>query len=355
VLRSLEIQDFRCIERAQLDFHERGTGIVGGNASGKTSLLEAVYFLTHGRSFRTATRARLVRRGTEFLRIVAAIQTNRAELVAGAEHGHGHTQMRLGGRGVSGVSEIAEVLPIQVIDPGVHRLIDEGSARRRRLLDWGVFHVKHDFLFTWRRYQRTLAQRNTALREQLDHTVVRAWDRELVESANAIDAARSDYAAALAEEFEALGTNFLEEPVKLEYRRGWDSEQSLDEALAVASEKDRRLGTTSVGAHRADLVIRVDGVLARDRVSRGQQKVLAAALILGQIRALSRSNSSTETCLLLDDPAAELDVDKLGKLLRAIEQIRAQLIVSAVTPAGLQGIEIGRTFHVEQGRFTPML
>ena len=61
------------------------------------------------------------------------------------------------GQGVSGVADIAEVLPIQVIDPGVHRLIEEGSARRRRLLDWGVFHVKHEFLGTWRRYQRALS------------------------------------------------------------------------------------------------------------------------------------------------------------------------------------------------------
>jgi DNA replication and repair protein RecF len=355
LLRSVDIQDFRCIERAQLDFHERGTGIVGGNAAGKTSLLEAIYFLTHGRSFRTATRARLIRRGAEFLRVVANIQTERADLTAGAEHGHGHTQMRLGGRGVSGVSEIAEILPIQVIDPGVHRLIDEGSARRRRLLDWGVFHVKHDFLFAWRRYQRALSQRNTALREQLDESVVRAWDPELIDSATAIDHARTAYAAVLAREFERLGENFLGEAVELEYRRGWDVDQTLDAALNAAAAKDRRLGTTTVGPHRADLIIRVDRVLARDRVSRGQQKVLAAALILGQIRALTQEAAGSKTCLLLDDPAAELDVDKLGKLLQAIEQIPAQLIVSAVTPAGLRGIEIGRTFHVEQGRFTPML
>jgi DNA replication and repair protein RecF len=355
VLRSIEIHDFRCIEHAQLEFHERGTGVVGGNAAGKTSLLEAIYFLTHGRSFRTAMRARLVRRGAEFFRVVAVIQKQATELVAGAEHGRGETQLRLAGKGVSGVSEIAEVLPIQVIDPGVHRLIDEGSARRRRLLDWGVFHVKHDFVHGWRRYQRALAQRNSALRARLDDDVIAAWNRELAEASAGIDEARRTYASTLAEEFESLGAEFLGESVELEYRSGWDPDVTLGEALVTAIERDRRLGTTTVGAHRADLVIRVDGVLARDRVSRGQQKVLASALILGQIRALARLTGQRETCLLLDDPAAELDVDKLGKLLRAIEQIPAQLIVSSVTETGLRGIEIGRKFHVEQGRFTPML
>jgi DNA replication and repair protein RecF len=355
VLRSIEVQDFRCIEHAALEFHERGTGIVGANASGKTSLLEAIYFLTHGRSFRTATRSRLVRRGSEFFRVVAHIATDEAELVAGAEHGRGETQLRLGGQGISGVSEIAEVLPIQVIDPGVHRLIDEGSARRRRLVDWGVFHVKREFLPTWRRYQRALAQRNSALRSALDQDVISAWDRELVEAAEAIDQLRRDYVLHLATEFAALGSALLDEPVELEYRRGWDPEATLGEALLTARDKDRRLGTTTVGAHRADLIIRVEGVLARDRVSRGQQKVLASALILAQIRSLASLAGQTKTCLLLDDPAAELDVDKLGKLLNAIAQIPAQLIASSVTETGLRGIDIGRKFHVEQGRFTPML
>jgi DNA replication and repair protein RecF len=355
VLTSVEVTDFRCIERATLEFHERGTGIVGNNAAGKTSLLEAIYFLTHGRSFRTAARARLIRRGAEFFRVVARIQTEDTELVGGVEHGHGHTQTRLGGRGISGVSEIAQVLPIQVIDPGVHRLIDEGSVRRRRLLDWGVFHVKPEFLVTWRRYQRALEQRNAALRAELTQHVVAAWEQELSETAEAIDAARRDYVAHLSREFTALGSSLLEEEVELEYRRGWDAESTLPVCLHEARDKDRRLGTTTVGAHRADLVIRVDGVLARDRVSRGQQKVLAASLILGQIRALADLARQTQTCLLMDDPAAELDVDKLGKLLGAIARIPAQLIISSVTQTGLQGFEIGRLFHVEQGRFTRML
>jgi DNA replication and repair protein RecF len=355
VLSSIEVTDFRCIRHAKLEFHDRGTGIVGGNAAGKTSLLEAIFFLAHGRSFRTATRAKLIRRGADFFRIVATLESRDGQLIAGAEHGAGETKMRLGGQGVSSVSDVAEVLPIQVIDPGVHRLVDEGSARRRRLLDWGVFHVKHNFLSAWRRYQRALSQRNTAIREDLSDELIRAWDPELVEAAQAIDQLRRDYSAELAREFEKLGADFLGERVELEYRRGWDDDTSLGDALAASHPRNRRHGTTTVGAHRADLIIRADGVIARDRVSRGQQKVLAAALILAQIRCLARLSDRTETCLLLDDPAAELDVDKLGKLLRAIDETPAQLVVCSVTEAGLNGIDIGRKFHVEQGEFGSML
>jgi DNA replication and repair protein RecF len=355
VLSSVEIQQFRCIEHATLALDPRGTGIVGPNASGKTSLLEALFVLAHGRSFRTATRQRLIRRGCDFFRVVARIEREERSLVASAEHGHGATQMRLAGRGVSGVAEIAAVLPVQVIDPGVHRLIDEGSARRRRLVDWGVFHVKPGFLEQWRRYQRALTQRNAALREGLSPDIVNAWNRELIEPATFLDEARREYVASLAPVFESLASTLLEERVEVEYRRGWPDDVPLETALAEARPRDLRLGTTTTGPHRADLIIRVDGVLARDRVSRGQQKLLASALILAQIQATSSTGDSGRTCLLLDDPAAELDVDKLGKLLQAIQKIPAQLIVSSVSEAGLSGIDIGRRFHVEQGRFTQVL
>jgi len=354
VLDSIEIENFRCIERASLSFHERGTGIVGPNGSGKTSLLEAIFFLGHGRSFRSTPRAKLIRRGTDFLRVVSKLKADERSLVASAEHTRGTTNMRLGGRGVSGVAEIAEILPIQVIDPGVHRLVDEGSVRRRRLVDWGVFHVKHDFIHFWRRYQRALQQRNAALREGLDDRIVSAWDEELIGPAHQMDAARAEYIATLRPRFVELASDFLGEQVEAEYRKGW-SEDGFETSLAIARERDRRYGTTTVGPHRADLVIKVDGVLARDRVSRGQQKLVASALILAQIGVQAESRPRLPTCLLMDDPAAELDVDKLGKLLGAIAKLPAQLIVSSVTETGLKGMEIDRTFHVEQGCFTPML
>lgn len=355
MLESIQIENFRCIERASLELDPRGTGIVGRNASGKTSLLEAVFFLSHGRSFRASTRAKLIRRGADVFRVVAKLSDGERSLIASAEHGHGATQMRLAGRAVSGVAEIAQVLPIQVIDPGVHRLIDEGSTRRRRLLDWGVFHVKRDFLFQWRRYQRALAQRNAALREGLEDRWVHAWDEELTDAGARIDAARAEYAAVLSQAFVPLAADLLEEEVSLEYRRGWPQDEPLDVSLRSVYDRDRRQSTTTVGPHRADLVVRVEGVLARDRVSRGQQKLLAAALILGQVRATQVGSDSIQTCLLLDDPAAELDVDKLGKLLAQIQLLPAQLIVSSVTEAGLKGIHIGRMFHVERGRFAPVV
>jgi DNA replication and repair protein RecF len=354
VLKTLEVANVRCVERAQLEFDARATGIVGPNASGKTSLLEAIYFLGHGRSFRTLQREKLLRAGAEFLRLVASVTGSAGPTLVGLEYRSSGLQAHLGGRGLAGFSEIADLLPIQVIGPGVHRLIEEGSARRRRLLDWGVFHVKHDFLHAWRRYQRALQQRNAALRTNALSPLVAVWDVELANCATTVDEHRSAYLESFRSQFSSWAAQLVGCDVGLEYRRGWRKNLNLGEALEEARERDRRLRTTSVGPHRADLIFTVEGAPARDRVSRGQQKMLASAFVLAQI-ALRATMAERPTCLLLDDPAAELDVDNLGKLLGALTQIRAQLVVTAVSEDGLRGLPVGRRFHVEQGRVRPML
>lgn len=465
MLTRIDIENFRCIETACLEFDARATGIIGANASGKTSLLEAIYFLGHGRSFRSQSRDKLLRSGAEHFRIVArlrpesrpddapvaqadeadfddggcgdrttesacgrtpgsgAIRTGsgaipgetgaaspdpggvdggrypvegvidfdgkgttkreggyardrpatgpvqpawdlgensspgvlgRREIVAGIEYVQGVTRAHLAGRGVGGISEIAGALPIQVIDPGIHRLIEEGSVRRRRLMDWGVFHVKHEFLVLWRRYQRALLQRNTALRTAASPEVVGAWDQELETAGSVVDALRADYVERLAPYFEQIGARLIGGDVRFAYRRGWPADQDLGAALRASHPRDLRLKATQVGPHRADLAFLVEGEPARDRVSRGQQKMLAAAFILSQL-ALRVAERAPRACLMLDDPAAELDVDNLGKLLAVIADIPAQLIVTSVHQRGLRGLGIARMFHVERGRFRTMI
>lgn len=354
MLAKVSIENFRRIDSAELSFDPRGTGILGANASGKTSLLESIFFLGHGRSFRSNERNKLLGSGQSYFRVVADITTSRGQLIAGTEYAAGKTTTKLAGQSISSVADIAEILPLQLIDPGVHRLIEEGSARRRRLLDWGVFHVKQDYLHYWRRYQRALQQRNAALRAGSELSVVQAWERELGECGEIVDVARRDYALSLASHFRELVEQLLGEPSELVYRRGWPADQTLEEALESARLKDQKLRVTTAGPHRADLAFKLRGSLARDWVSRGQQKMLASAFVLSQIQ-LRSEHALVPTCLLLDDPAAELDVDNLGKLLRAIDSVPSQLIVTSVSEAGLKGMHIGRKFHVEQGRFAPML
>jgi DNA replication and repair protein RecF len=238
-----------------------------------------------------------------------------------------------------------------VIDPGVHRLIEEGSARRRRLLDWGVFHVKHEFLGVWRRYQRALQQRNAVLRSNGDEQLLAAWEGELGTAGHRVDTLRSEYASQLLPYFVGIAEQLLgAQGARFSYRRGWAAEHELVAQLIESRPRDQRLRTTTVGAHRADVAFAFEGAPARDRVSRGQQKLLAAAFILAQL-AFQAAQGAPPACLMLDDPAAELDVDNLGKLLAAVSKIPAQLVITSVHESGLEGVKLGRKFHVKQGNF----
>jgi DNA replication and repair protein RecF len=114
------------------------------------------------------------------------------------------------------------------------------------------------------------------------------------------------------------------------YRPGWAIESSLADALSKSWTYDQERGSTTVGPHRSELSVRFNGAPAKDRVSRGQQKLLAAALLLAQLTNFPRSEASIPT-LLLDDPAAELDSDRLFKLISAIADQALQLIVTSLT------------------------
>jgi DNA replication and repair protein RecF len=357
-LTRFEVRDFRCIASAELEFAPRCNLISGANASGKTSLLEAIFVLGRGRSFRTSRTELLIRRGAGDLLLTGRVEGEAwaGSRTVGIQYGRDGFEARAGGSPVRSLAELATVFPVQAIDPEVHRLIEEGPQERRRFLDWGVFHVKPSFVDQWRRYQRVLRQRNAALREQADAAVVRAWDTELIESGEVLARSRREYLQALAPAVLAMGERLLGEPVDLRLADGWSREMSLREALENNWGRDRERGTTHAGPHRADLSIRVGAELARDRISRGQQKLTAAAMLLGQLQC-DRTLGSPTAALLVDDPAAELDSDHLMTLLDVVLEIPGQLFVTALDPSlpAFGRLPEARRFHVEHGKMARLV
>jgi DNA replication and repair protein RecF len=356
-LDSLGIEDFRCIEKAELPLHGRCNLISGENASGKTSLLEAIFVLGRGRSFRTAKSETLIRMGTTAFLLTGRI---RGDGVVGRPLGLRFTkdgiEARYGGRPVNGLAELATVLPAQAIDPEVHRLIEGGPQERRRFLDWGVFHVEPGFVDHWRRYQRALRQRNAALRSNAAPALVRAWDPELIEAGELVAASRARYLEALHPHVRATAERLLGGALEISLSQGWSAERSLQESIEASWIRDRERGLTHSGPHRADVGVRFGGSPARDRISRGQQKLAASALLLGQLRCDAELGSSV-AALLVDDPAAELDSGNLERLLGEVISLPAQLFITALDPTNpaLAGLPDGHRFHVEHGKVTCLI
>jgi DNA replication and repair protein RecF len=328
-LQRVQVSDFRCLHSAELEFDPKFTLISGPNASGKTSLLESIYVLGRGRSFRTRRLDNLIRLGANRFVIYGEAGAERRTGL-GIEGSALGMRAKMGGDRVASLAELAAVLPVQIIDPEVHRLIEEGPSRRRRFLDWGVFHVEHSFVEKWQQYQQVLKQRNAALKARQPAAAVSAWDLDLVRLGVSIHEARALYVDQLAPVASDIAKRLLGLQLAMSYRSGWSRDLSLGEALRASWIHDQDAGVTQVGPQRAEITFRLDGAPVKDRISRGQQKLLASSLLMAQL-SLFPNDAQIRPTLLLDDPAAELDSERLLGLIREVTAQSVQLVVTSLS------------------------
>lgn len=320
----------------------------GCNGAGKTSLLEALHVLARARSFRTSDNRLLIRQGADVAEVAGKIQ-GPAGCHLAVRLGSGKMEIRVGERERLQAAELVSALPLQSIDADVGALVRGPPEDRRRLLDWGVFHVKHDYLARWRRFRQALLQRNVLLRSDARDGMLRTWELELATTAAEVDASRQGYLRELARSFERLGGALLEREVGLRYFRGWPEGRDLVDVLAQNRESDRTAGYTRAGPHRADLVFEIpDAQRPRWSASRGQQKLLGSALVLAQCDFASR-HLERPISLLVDEPAAELDRPHTARFVRTILGLEAQVFLATLTTDGLPLPSHSAMFHVEHG------
>jgi len=211
-----------------------------------------------------------------------------------------------------------------------------------------VFHVEPSFIGSWQRYTRVVKQRNAALRGG-PAEMARAWDGELVLHGEAVTRARARLLGMLTPYWQATVGALSDLAADLRYTPDWNQESSFTEALAFSFARDRARGVSHVGPHRADVQIRIDGRPAREVASRGQQKLLAIAMVLAQLKML-RDRTDLVSTLLLDDPAAELDGDRLARFVGEVKSLHCQLVLTSLEPNQEPFGPADRVFHVEQGR-----
>jgi len=283
-------------------------------------------------------------------------ESNGGESVLGIRKSLTETHIRINGKSVKQSSRLAAFLPIQVIHPQSHQLLEQGPKQRRQFLDWGVFHVEPSFLSLWHDYTRTLKQRNAALRQGQAPGAIQLWDNRLIELGENMTRLRKAYLHKLQPHISFYCTALVGMAVDVGYRPGWASELDFAAALKNGLERDRHQGFTRIGPHRADLVFKSEKHRVQDYFSRGQQKLLVCALRLAQIKQL-RAEKNRDAALLIDDLAAELDENHRAKLLKAAMETGAQVFITT-THLHLLKAETGyacKVFHVEHGHVTEMV
>lgn len=314
-LRRLSAHQFRNLKAVDIELSPQLNIFYGDNGSGKTSILEAISTLSLGRSFRSRKFKTLINHDAEAYTVFGRVNLNSHEdepgtlLPVGVQRDRSGTVLiKKGGQPCASAAELAEALPIRVMNGQSFNLLEGAPLVRRQFLDWLVFHVEHDFFPVWRNYEKCLKHRNSLLRRgKIDPALLNPWDRELTALAGRLDSFRQaafdrlqPVFARLLEGFEGL------EAVSLRYYRGWDAEQDFAALLEQTRERDLELGYTVQGPHRADVRIMAGRTAAVDVLSRGQQKIVVSALLIAQ--GLVYSERRQRRCVyLIDDLPAELD------------------------------------------------
>ncbi len=355
----LSITGVRNLQPVTLDLSPRINILHGVNGSGKTSVLEAVYLLALARSFRSSRLQPIIQHEENACTVFGNIQhSDGSEFNVGiSRNRQSELQIKINGQNVRSAAQLAQTLPIQLINPDSFRLLEGSPKIRRQFLDWGVFHMEPKFLDAWRRLQTGLKQRNSLLRHAtIDPLLLHSWEHELCLASNELDSYRRLYIQQLKPVFEKVLAQLIDVPsLTLSYFRGWDKEKDLQEVLTLSLERDSALGYTQAGPQRADLRLRISKNNAVDILSRGQQKLVVCALRIAQGYLLAKAQR--QQCIyLVDDLPSELDQAHRQALCRLLEDLNCQVFITCVDHLLMTegwGKETPITlFHVKQGQIT---
>ncbi len=358
-LQRLSGVNIRNLDAFAIEFGPEQNIIYGHNASGKTSLLEAIHILGVAKSFRARQLKHVIRHGQEAMSVHARIHPHqRPPLTLAVEHKKSNTSLQANGIALTRASELAQLAPVLLVNTDSHHIIVGGPAQRRRMLDWGVFHVEHGYGAWLARYQNTLRQRNFCLQNSLHGQVPpHIWNDELANGAVAIHEGRmryvTDWCPWISRYLEGL---MGRGDITVTYDRGWAEGTDYLDVLQTAAKEDRQLGYTRYGPHRASLHIMVDGVPAEQCISRGQQKLLVFALAFAQAAVLNAARG--DRCIvLIDDLAAELDMEHRRLALHMLAELGGQSLLTVTEPelVKISGTPPARMFHVERGNITEVL
>ena len=339
--------------------------ITGDNGAGKTTLLEALHLLAYGRSFRGRVRDGLIRTGAEAVEVFAEWHEDAGGRTrrAGLRHAGQRWEGRLDSATVAQLGDLCAALAVVTFEPGSHALITGGGEPRRRLVDWGLFHVEPGFLPLWRRYARALKQRNALLKARIRDGQLDVWDHELAEAGEPLTRRRQAYLETLEPVLQAIAADLVPSlgAARLQFQPGWARDSlSLSDALLVARDRDLANGFTSVGPHRADWRIDYAALPGREALSRGQAKLTALSVLLAQAEQHAGARGEWPV-IALDDLASELDRRHQRRVLQRLLGSGAQIFITGTEmPPALSELVSEQAldpavFHVEHGGLVPHL
>lgn len=354
-LSKLGVTAFRNIQHIDIHPHTEFNLICGDNGAGKTSLLESIYYLSCAKSFKTNLTQSIIQNHQDQLTIHGIAHYHNNDYSLGiAKNNDGTRQIHINSEKTRSIAELTSHLPTLLITTTSYRFFHDGPKFRRQLVDWGLFHMKPKYNTTWKAYQTVLKQRNASIKSQRYSQIIQTWDTLLAEHGEEINNCRESYINQIKPFFRELVETLLPELPQLDliYNKGWSKEQGLLSAIEQSYQQDNRLGYTTKGPHRADLVISCDHAPACEYLSQGQQKLAITALKLAQGKLLAIEKNRSPI-YLIDDLPSELDDNKIQLICSALLELNSQTFITTIRSQSIsQFIQENQfnLFHMKQGK-----
>lgn len=352
---TLELTQFRNITQTTLSCSPQFNLLFGNNGAGKTSILEAIYYIGTGKSFRTNHHDRVIASEMSEFILFAQVSPDRhnKHQIGLQRNRNGVGKIHLDQESISSIVPVSYLLPVQFIGSDSHRILSDGPKCRRQFLDWGLFHTNTLFYSHWKSFQKILMQRNAVLKAKAPIDELRIWNETFAIEGNILNQMRQVYVAEFAIIFNAIIEKLLPEvSVSLNYSPGWNDSVDLFDHLNKHVSRETFVGHSLFGPQRADLVIKSGALPAHDILSQGQQKLVSYALRLAQ-GIHYKKISEKQPIYLIDDLPSELDTLKRTLVIDILSQLGSQVFITAIESADFAEITLSSSdsqmFHVKHG------
>lgn len=323
-LENIEILGFKNIEQSTLSFNEKLNCVLGKNGSGKTNLLDAIYYLSLTKSSIGSTDGQCIRKGNDFFMLSATYKVSRRkENLVFSFKGGGSKAVKRNGKEYGRLSEHIGLIPVIMSSPNDTALITESGDERRRHLNAFLSQVVPGYVELALKYNQLIASRNRILKNPYGFSeVLEVLDLQIDSVASKIYEHRNCYIEKLAPIVEELYHKISggSESVAMSYKSDLH-EFGMEDLLKNSREKDFVMGFTTVGIHRDDIKMTIEGMPIRRFGSQGQQKSMLLALKLAEA-LLIHSDKGVKPILLLDDVFDRLDPFRVENLLDLVDQSR---------------------------------
>lgn len=358
MLDLVQVSSFRNIDEFSIVPSSKLNVFFGANGSGKSSVLEAIHYLGFARSFRTSKHKNVIQHEKNEFTVFGSVKDSTSAYKLGLSRKTDNTcVVSINGAKTNSAVDLVSLLPVQIFTPQSSELIVGSPKLRRKYLDWVLFHVEHNFSKEYAIYRRCLLQVNAIYKQKRSSTKDSEetfWLEQLGNAGECISARRSEL---MAGEFVGFIQYNLQEFLpefnfELSYHKGWEKDFSLADSLVKSQIKDKKMGFVSVGPHKADVRIKINGISAEEVLSRGQLRMLVAAMQIAQAQYLFTVNKKS-VVFLLDDIGAELDLQKQQLFVTSLIKTGSQLFVTAIDKEKmgyLNQYSNKKLFHVEHGQ-----